>query len=359
MSMSRRSIQVIGVSVLIGLILWLLSHRRNTTDSRRLAQELPRFSDHEINPGDVVPAPIQKSQTNVASVSEPNSETTSAAWLAKRLRQTEDAREQAKNEWRTPIEFYGRVVDENTNPVANADIHFVWTDLSPQGTTEKGTLSDENGRFSLVNVSGKHLIAKVSKQGYYPYQPFGIPFSYAGENQNFVPDAANPVIFRLKKKGVAERLIHLHAAMGGGKGFRIPRDGTPLEISLTTGKAVPVGQGDLRVECWTDDTGKRSGQKYNWKCRITVPNGSILQSPNELDFEAALTGYQPEDEIDMPANREADWGDSAKRRYFLKLADGNYARMSFETIAGGDHFFEIESFLNPSGGCYEIQNVYH
>jgi len=285
----------------------------------------------------------------MASVSEPNSENTSAAWLAKRLRQTEDAREQAKNEWRTPIEFYGKVVDENTNPVANEDIHFVWTDLSPQGTTEKQTLSDENGLFLLRNVTGKALGVQVSKMGYYAYKTFPVGFFYAGENQNFVPDAANPIIFRLKKKGTAERLIHLHAAMGGGKGFRIPRDGTPLEISLTTGKAVPVGQGDLRVECWTDDTGKRSGQKYNWKCRITVPNGSILQSSNELDFEAPVGGYQPEDEIDMPANREADWGDSAKRRYFLKLADGNYARMSFEMIAGGDHFFEIESFLNPSG----------
>ena len=80
-----------------------------------------------------------------------------------------------------------------------------------------------------------------------------------------------------------------------------------------------------------------------------MPNGGILQSSNELDFEAPLDGYQPEDEIDMPANREADWGDSAKRRCFLKLAAGNYARISFEMIAGGDHFFEVESFLNPSG----------
>ena len=51
----------------------------------------------------------------------------------------------------------------------------------------------------------------------------------------------------------------------------------------------------------------------------------------------------------MPATREADWSSRAHRAYFLKLANGNYARVSFEMVAGGDHFFQLESFLNPSG----------
>lgn len=39
------------------------------------------------------------------------------AWKFNKKRDPDD-------DWRTPIEFYGKVVDENTNPVANADIYF-------------------------------------------------------------------------------------------------------------------------------------------------------------------------------------------------------------------------------------------
>jgi hypothetical protein len=272
-----------------------------------------------------------------------------AAVVENRINQIQTEIEKGYDQWRTPIEFYGKVVDENTNPVANASVNFVWTDLSPKGNSEKDTASDQDGLFSLSNTNGKNLIVQVSKEGYYPYQRFGAAFNYAGENQNFVPDAANPVTFRLRKKGVAEPLVHVQSPMGGPKGFRIAKDGTTDEISLTTGKAVPAGQGDLRVQCWTDNDGKASGEKYDWKCQISVPGGGILQSTNELDFQAPQYGYQTADVIDMPARLETDWSSHANRNYFLKLANGTYARISFEMVAGGDHFFQLESFLNPSG----------
>jgi len=271
-----------------------------------------------------------------------------ATVVENRINQIQTEIERGYDEWRTPIEFYGKVVDENTNPVANADVHFVWTDLSLKGNSDKGTTSDGNGLFSLHNETGKHLMVQVSKQGYYSYQPFGAAFFYAGENQNFAPDAANPITFRLKKKGVAEPLVHVQLPMGGPKGFRIGKDGTTVEISLTNGKAVPPGQGDLRVQCWTDNQGKASGERYDWKCQISVPSGGLLQSTNELDFQAPLDGYQTVDTIDMRADLETDWSSHASRNYFLKLANGNYARMNFEMVAGGDHFFQLESFLNPS-----------
>jgi hypothetical protein len=267
----------------------------------------------------------------------------SVAAAAKREVQERETMEQGKNEWRTPIEFYGKVVDENTNPVSNAQVHFVWTDLSMAGNSEKQTASDVNGLFSLREVSGKHLMATVSKEGYYAYQPFGVGFFYAGENQNFIPDAANPVIFRLKKKGVAEPLIAFE------NDFLISKDGKPVDVDLIKGKPTGVGQGGLRVECWTDDQGKAPGLKYDWKCQISVPGGGIEQSTNQLDFKAPLDGYQASDEINMPASMANGWGRSAKRNYFLKLGDGNYARVSFEMIAGGGHFFHLASFLNPSG----------
>lgn len=109
------------------------------------------------------------------------------------------------------------------------------------------------------------------------------------------------------------------------------------------------GRGDLIVECWTDDQGKGRGKKYDWRCSITVPGGGLQASTNEFEFLAPLEGYKLQDEIIMPANMEVGWGRNAERKYLLKLGNGNYARIKFKMIAGGGHFFYIQSCMNPSG----------
>ena len=35
--------------------------------------------------------------------------------------------------------------------------------------------------------------------------------------------------------------------------------------------------------------------------------------------------------------------------YYVIFADGKYARIDFTMTAGGEHFFTINSYLNPSG----------
>jgi hypothetical protein len=240
-------------------------------------------------------------------------------------------------------------VDERGVPLQGAKVDFSCNDLSPEGTSNYQTMSGPDGLFAISGIRGKLLVVNVAKEGYYTSREDNDSFYYAGQNSNFTPDPANPVLFHLRKKGVGDQLIHLQAGIGGPKDFIIPRDGTPVEVSLRTGKAAPSGQGDLRVQCWTDDQGKTPGQPYNWKCRIAVPGGGIVQYADEFPFQAPLDGYVPTNEICMPATMEATWSRNVKRTYFLRLADGNYARMNFEIVAAGGHFFSLESFLNPSG----------
>jgi hypothetical protein len=246
-----------------------------------------------------------------------------------------------KADWLTPIDFYGKVVDEGTNPVPDAEANLVWTDLSVKGNSEWKTKSDRNGRFALRRARGKNLIVRVSKEGYYAYEPSGLAFDYAGDAQNFVADKSKPVMFRLRKKGEAEPVAYCK------KSFLIKKNGEPVELSLIVGKRVTAGQGDVRVECWTEKP--KDTWKYNWRCRIAVANGGLQQYTNEFPFLAPVDGYTPTDEIKMPVSLGEAWSPSAKRNYFLRLANGSYARMTFAMIAGGDHFFEIESILNPSG----------
>src|SRR6266404_3714259 len=70
-------------------------------------------------------------------------------------------------EWKIPISFYGKAIDERGQPMPGADVHFQWTTLSGKGTSEADTKSDDKGLFSLNNVQGKRLLVRVTKPGYY------------------------------------------------------------------------------------------------------------------------------------------------------------------------------------------------
>jgi len=266
-----------------------------------------------------------------------------AATRAERGKKREAAIEHSYDEWRTPIDFYGRVIDENNNAVAGANVHFSWTDLSPTGSSERTTTSDGNGAFSLRNTTGKNLIVTVSKEGYYEYAPAGLAFNYAGENQNFVPDAGNPVVFRLRKKGEGADLIHYD------KSFKLPRDGTPILIDLSTGSETSSSRDAFKVEGWTYDNEKKEGRKYDWKCRVSVPGGGLEDYDEQFPFLAPDSNYISEDVIDMPVTNGVSWSYIVHRNYYVKTSGGNFGRMVFTMVAGGDNFCELNLYFNPAG----------
>ncbi|HEX3625383.1 MAG TPA: carboxypeptidase-like regulatory domain-containing protein [Verrucomicrobiae bacterium] len=247
------------------------------------------------------------------------------------------------NEWKTPIEFFGIVEDESNNPVADAKIDFECNDLSPQGTSFYQTLSDMNGAFSINNISGLLLRVTVSKSGYYSYQPNGAFFYYAGQKQNFVPDAGNPVVFYLREKGTGTNLIHYD------KSFTLARDGTPILIDLPSGTVTPFSGNSLKVEGWTYDSQKKDGSKYDWKCAVSVPGGGLQTNDEQFPFLAPQSDYIPEDIINMPVTNDVPWSYIVHRNYYVHTADGKFGRMTFTMVAGGDNFCEINLYFNPSG----------
>jgi hypothetical protein len=243
--------------------------------------------------------------------------------------------------WQAPIEFYGKVVDENSNAVAGATVSFHWVEvLDETGNRTSTTESDAEGLFSLHGARGPSLSVSVSKEGYYPRRG-GAQYGVLA-NSDFSPDPQNPVIFLLRKKGKPESLIAL------SRSYRIPRDGTPVSIDLVTGATATGESGNFVVRCWTDDQGKRSGQKYDWHCLITVPGGGMVPTDEEFPFLAPENGYVLTNEIAMPADR-TNWTSQVDLKFYFRLADGRYGRMKFSMIAGGQHFCMIDSILNPSG----------
>lgn len=246
--------------------------------------------------------------------------------------------------WQAPIEFYGKVVDENSNAVAGARVSFYWfEEPTENGNRSATTQSDAAGLFLLQGARGPTLAVSVSKDGYYSSQEREHPVfrygSFAGDD--FSPDPRNPVVFHLKKKSASEPLVKWK------HNYRIPLDGTAFEINLSTGEPAKAGMGDITIQCPTENP-KEAGQKYNWHCRVAMLNGGVVRTDEEFPFLAPETGYTPAIEIDMPADAK-EWADEARFKFYYHLADGRYGRISFSMIAHGQHFCIIDAIQNPSG----------
>lgn len=104
-----------------------------------------------------------------------------------------------------PIEFYGKVVDENEQPVSGATVVLGWTHfIMPATSDSTNVTSGADGTFQFRGVEGATLRVNVSKDGYYPMSSANARnFSYS-ENFGatpFRPDPSNPVFSIFERRG--------------------------------------------------------------------------------------------------------------------------------------------------------------
>lgn len=223
--------------------------------------------------------------------------------------------------WKQPISFWGKVIDEDGSPVPGADIRFVWTDLSPRGTSESKTVTDSLGRFSLLNKQGKRLTVYVSKPEYYNYPGTeNRSFEYASTADHFFPDETKPVEFRMKKKQAADPLQVSMLA----REFTVITN--HLGIDLKSGKWVPANVADLVISFQRDQT--NNFRRANWEVTLNVPKGGIQESTKELQFEAPVEGYYPEFTFSVKAEDPA-YASKIDKTFFVRLDTGpTYGRIT-------------------------------
>jgi hypothetical protein len=256
----------------------------------------------------------------------------------------------------TPISFYGKVIDEKGNPVEGADVKFVAGDqMNPYGkNSQYSGKSGKEGMFSISWIHGASLYVEVSKNGYYRTPSFdghrgssdGFPYDgIRGKTDPPIPTPDKSAIFVLRKRGLAASLVQVLKGP-----VMVPKDGSPVKISLQTGDASP--QGELTVECWTQDETKDAQGHYPWLCQVSVPGGGLAKREGEFDFEAPLEGYQTFGEIAPPKDR---WSSQAESQYFVKSPDNHYARITVNMITGSSHFVAIGSYYNPTAGDRNLE----
>lgn len=337
----NRIIGGITLVVLLGLVLgfWFLWQRPQEAPSST-AISIPPKTSLPSNPS---PSTISASVTNQVS--------------PQQAQQTSQAQVQYQNHFfqmlfLTPVVFYGKAVDTAGSPIAGATASISVVDSMGDNNSAYEKKTDDGGLFS-ISTHGAGLVINVSKEGYYTTEGSGGTFGYVkgGGVTNPHPDPNNPAIFVLRKRGLAEHLIVTQGYI------KIARDGTPIQMNLTTGNASNVTNADIVIQAWTQDKDipRHSHQHYDWRCKITVPGGGLQpRTGGEFDFVAPEDGYQSSDEIDMPANAPK-WSPMAAKSYFLQLGNGTYARIDFQMFAENDHFFSITSYLNPTPGHRNLE----
>ena len=251
----------------------------------------------------------------------------------------------------TPIQFFGKVVDEKTNPVSDATVKISFVDSFGFGTenTKATTTTDENGEF-VASGHGLAVVIMTSKNGYYKQKASDGTFGYVqGGQYDPHSNLLHPAIFILRKAGKTEPL--LMTSLGG----KLNKDGNPLYVDLRSGKQ--DSHGDLRIECWTSDQGlaQNSSGHFDWRCSISVVGGEIAERTDVFDFQAPADGYQKSIEINMPKSLGKLWRSSIAKEYFVKLSNGTFSRIRFMMNAGGEQTFALIVYLNPQVGSHNLE----
>jgi len=242
-------------------------------------------------------------------------------------------------EYKMPIRFYGRVVDEIGEPVAGATVNLTWTDASQEGTSARTLLSDARGFFSIEGVHGKDLVVRVAKPGYqHSYIRNNFSFEYASfsDAKYHEPDAARPVPFIVRKNKEAEPLVvHVNQEMELGPG---------------ESKFFPIGP---KTGVQVERLDKATGGPRGWIARISVPGGGLALATEEFPFEAPETGYVPSIDVTEKTKKPAIWQGDNGTGFFVRTSQG-YGRITVRNTPGMAWVY-VTSYFNPQAGSRNLE----
>jgi hypothetical protein len=335
--MKNRHLVVLLALLIFGILFWLLARRPQNIASQLAATNLPAAQPQSLPNG-------------IASVTSQKQieKTTSQQVIPKAvIEYVQKIKADPQYDWKQPINFYGRIIDQSNLPVTGASIHFIWNDISLTGTSEANTKSDANGFFSLTDRKGKAMTVAVGKDGYYGMNQ-SFEFANPAEGGFYVPDRNNPVVFHLRKKGPGADLIMSQNGMSTFITIRPATNGAPIFFDFFNQKVGENGQ--LKIEGWKEIKDRKTAQN-NWEFRLTVPDGGLIQENDEFPFEAPEEGYQPVIEWHF-TDGSPDWQGGINEKFYIKFGNPpHYGRITIQTGAFRPAV-DLEYIFNPDGSTY-------
>lgn len=255
-----------------------------------------------------------------------------------------------KRDYSTPIDFWGKVVDQNGNPIPNVKATIVIDE--PIRRSEYLVYSDKAGRFELLGKRGARARVKVSLDGYAPTANKEIGSDVSSRTIYYAtkampayapPTRGNPQVFVLRKRNPLANLAHSES-----EDVPVEKAGEPEKVSLKTGARTI----EVEVRCWSSCPVPFTYDKYDWRAEIKVLGGK-LRSIAEFDPVIAPTdGYQSIFRLEMPKNMEGNWirsSPNGQRDFWIQFDDGTYGKARVEVKTGRAHEVDAEVWYNLDG----------
>lgn len=271
---------------------------------------------------------------------------------AKQWEQDIDAKARTLAAANQAINFYGRILDQDDQPIPDVDIAATINYFSPLiplpafGTVRLRT--DDQGAFTLRNEKGVSLTLEANKDG---YRFNRLSLDYLSGRASQLPGATpdNPYTLR----GFSLAAVLSHDVVTLDKLYFLPLDGSYVTIDLLSG-AIKKGKqdGDLWVSAYREPGAQRQG-KFDWRLIVESSGGGLLETTDRLRYLAPSHGYQP---VWTLAHDKTDpaWHLIEQKQFYAVSRDGAVYSQFYlvaRSFYNRDGMFAIgiQSAANPTG----------
>ncbi len=311
MKPNRFWLHTVALAALLALGLWGKRHAFGT--------KAPQIAHPLAGAESLAPSSMKAAnQGALSSGPSPSAVPSRAADDARRL----EAHRRVADQSNVPIDFHGRVIDQNSNPVPGVVIKAVvrhWAvatlntpppDLSPYSLQR---IAATDGSFEISGVTGDGFDLDFGGKDGYELSPRTLR-SYGPSGTSF----ENPAIFRMWRKGAPQSLVRHYISR-----VAIPVDGQPVQFDLFDGRKVASG-GQLVVRVARSPQILPAGHgAYDWSATLEIPSGGLVTSTDEFMYQAPESGYQPAHTVEM-ASSATNWTSTLNQQFYIECEGGKY-----------------------------------
>lgn len=331
----------IGLAVAI-IVCWYFLFPDNTGEFEEI-----RDVDAQRKTSEVIMPPINESQLGVTEEQTGERSLRDKTW---------------SELYKSPINFWGKVVDENGSPIAGATIHVILYDDPTAGYSDRKdttfeTTSGLNGNFSILGKLGGAISVEATLSGYRPYydpktreERSSVRVYYFGKpaHPKVSSTKTEPTLLILQKKNSSSNLIHIERTRQA-----ITGKGDSLNIQLEKKGSII----DMKLRCFSSAPHPFNYEKYDWEAEVEIIGGSIQEVKDIRSQVAPRNGYKKVFKLKMSANAPK-WSRSSpsnKQYFWVKLDRGGYAKAQIRFVTGRKHLVYAQAWINTDGNDFVIE----